>query len=77
MSKKGHNPGPIPPGNQSPAGPGYTPGKDDEEPAGGETNGGASFQEQDPKRRLGDYGTTGEHPRQQPSRLNDGETHNK
>ena len=36
---------------------------------------GAPFQEQDAKRRLGDFSGAGEHPRQQPSQLNDGNTH--
>jgi hypothetical protein len=72
MSKKNHNPGPVPPGNQSQAGPSYTPGQDDEQDAAGAPDG-APFQEQDPKRRLGGFGTTGEHPRQQPGRLNDGD----
>lgn len=74
MSKKQHNPGPIPPGNQTPAGPAYTSGKNDEAPTPG-ANGGAPFEEQDPQRRLGGYGTAGEHPIQQPGRLNDGGTH--
>ena len=37
----------------------------------------ASAQEQGPKRRLGDYTGTGEHPRQQPSQLNDGNQHSR
>jgi hypothetical protein len=72
MSKKHHGgPAPVPPGNQSPAGPGSV----GDEPSNAEENAGAGFQEQDPKRRLGDYGGAGEHPRQQPGRLNDGDVH--
>lgn len=75
MSKKSHNPGPIPPGNRSPAGPGYTPGKDDEQPPAGDAGGGSSFQDQDAQRRLGNFETAGEHSRQQPGRQNDGDVH--
>lgn len=70
MSKKHKGgPGPIPPANQphQPESP-ETP----ESPHPDE-----KFQEHDPKRRLGDYTATGEHARQQPSSLNDGETHSK
>jgi len=78
MSKKHHGgPGPVPPGNRSQGGTKY-----DAEPAGppGQAdyeNADASFQEQDPKRRLGDFSGAGEHPRQQPSDLNDGTKHSK
>lgn len=62
MSKKHKGgPGPIPKGNQSPAGPLH----DDPEPAADAPEGAAAT-EQDPKRRLGDYSTAGEHPIQQP-----------
>ena len=76
MSKKHHGgPAPVPPENQPKAGPSPAPGEP--EPAGSDENAGAPFQEQDPKRRLGGYGGTGEHPRQQPGALNDGDTHSK
>ncbi|MBN9119627.1 MAG: hypothetical protein J0I06_10815 [Planctomycetes bacterium] len=77
MSKKHHGgPAPVPPGNRSTAGPAHAPGADEaQEPANSDQNGGAPFQDQDEKRRLGDFETAGEHSRQQPSRLNDGETH--
>ena len=76
MSKKHHGgPGPVPPGNRSNAGPAHTPGTDDQEPVNTAENQGESFQEQDPKRRVGDFETAGEHARQQPGRLNDGNTH--
>ncbi|MBA4064047.1 MAG: hypothetical protein C0501_10110 [Isosphaera sp.] len=73
MSKKKHSPGPVPPGNRPQAGPGYSPGQEDEQdlPAGPDS--GAGFQEQDPQRRLGGFETAGEHSRQQPGRLNDGD----
>jgi len=62
--------GPVPPGNQPHAGP---PGASDEAAQQGPQGGAevASFQEQDPKRRLGDYSGAGEHPYQQPGGLND------
>jgi hypothetical protein len=76
MSKKHHGgPAPVPPGNKPQGGPGGPVGGD--EPTENDTNGGAPFQEQDEKRRLGGYGTAGEHPIQQPGRLNDGDTHSK
>jgi len=74
VKKKHHNPGAVPPGNKPHAGPGL--GQDEADNyEGGEENAGASFQEQDPKRRLGDFSGAGEHSRKQPSRLNDGDTH--
>jgi hypothetical protein len=74
MSKKNHNPGPVPPGNR-PAGPGGQQGQGTGQDDVGDENTSASFQEQDPERRLGNFGGAGEHPRQQPGRLNDGDTH--
>jgi hypothetical protein len=61
---------PVPPGNQAQSGP---PDASDQaaqqgEQAAGE---GASFQEQDPKRRLGDFTGAGEHSHQQPGGRND------
>jgi hypothetical protein len=69
--KKKHGTAPVPPGNQPKAGP----------PELGEVNGGAQagggspFQDQDPKRRLGGFESAGEHSRQQPSQINDGQHH--
>ena len=75
MSKKHHGgPAPVPPGNRPPGG---TPGTDPDAATAGDTNSGASFQDQDAKRRLGNYSGAGEHPRQQPGALNDGDTHSK
>lgn len=63
MSKKNHIPAPVPPGNRSPAG-----GSDqtDQDQPDNVDRTGTGFQEEDPKRRLGDFTGTGEHARQQP-----------
>ena len=62
MSKKHKSgPAPTPKGNQSQSGP-QKPG---EEPIALAPEG-APASEQDPKRRLGNYGTAGEHPIEQP-----------
>lgn len=62
MSKKHKGgPAPIPKGNQSNAGPQQPiPGKMTPAPAG------APASEHDPKRRLGNYATAGEHAIEQP-----------
>lgn len=71
MNKKHHGgPAPIPPGNRPHNGPVVGPDAGDVDAV----DTGAAFDEQDPQRRLGDYGTAGEHPRQQPGPLNDGGT---
>lgn len=73
MNKKHHGgPGPVPPGNRPHTGPTAPGGGDD---STSDINSGASFQDQDAKRRLGDYSGAGEHPRQQPGQLNDGDRH--
>jgi len=63
MSKKNHSPGPVPPGNRSNGGLDETGG-----PATEQTppDDGTGFQEQDPKRRLGNFTGAGEHSIQQP-----------
>jgi hypothetical protein len=69
MSQKHHAPGPVPPGNR-PA----TPFNDrpDMDPTEEPTNqDGTGFQEEDPKRRLGDFTGKGEHSIQQPGGKND------
>ena len=73
MSKKNHAPGPVPPGNRSGG------GTTDPDAPGVGSGGrrGAPFSEEDPKRRLGGYEGTGEHARQQPGPLNDGDKHSK
>ena len=76
MSKKHHGgPAPVPPGNQPHAGPPNAAGEPPVTEGGEDT--GASFQEQDVQRRLGNFSGAGEHPRQQPGRANDGDTHSK
>ena len=79
MSKKHHGgPAPVPPGNRPQSGPPSPTGEDEKQEPGTEPNaGGVGFQEQDPKRRLGDHTGAGEHPIQQPGRLNDGDTHSR
>jgi hypothetical protein len=68
-------PAPIPPGNRPHVGPqSADPGKSATEEV---ENTGVGFQEQDPQRRLGGYGGAGEHPRQQPGGLNDGDVHSR
>jgi hypothetical protein len=73
MARKKHNPGPIPAGNKSHSGPPYQrPDEDEAEP--GKTGEGSTeaFQEEDPKRAIGDYTGTADHARQQPGPRNDG-----
>lgn len=68
--KHGH---PIPSGNQPQAGPPV------EAELGQQTGtgGGSPSQELDPKRRFGDYEGAGEHSRQQPGPINDGQQHSR
>ncbi len=69
MSKKHHGgPGAVPAGNRPHAGPSYTP--DTEVPADTQKGGEVAAQEQDPKRRLGDFTGTGEHSIEQPGGKN-------
>jgi len=63
----------VPPANQPQAGPPATTGTGEQAHGGG----GAGFQEQDAKRRLGGFESAGEHARQQPSSLNDGQKHSR
>jgi hypothetical protein len=73
MSKKHHGgPAPVPPANRPQSGPPSPTGEDEKQQPGTDETGGVGFQEQDPKRRLGDYGGAGEHSIQQPGPLNDG-----
>jgi len=76
MAHKKKHAGPVPPDNQSQPGPAQIPGQSTptRPKSPGEVE---SSQEQDAKRRFGDFSGTGEHPRQQPSRLNDGEQHSR
>ena len=62
MSKKHKGgPAPVPRGNQSRSGPQKSARQDRPK-----TSQGAPASEQDAKRRLGNYGTAGEHPIEQP-----------
>ncbi len=64
MNKKHHKPAPIPPDNRPANGPAGTP---DNQPAERTSPAdGTGFDEQDPKRRLGDFTGAGEHSIQQP-----------
>ena len=67
MSHKKKHAGRVPPGNQPKAGLPAPAGQEPEQVAGGR----APAQEQDPKRRLGNYAGAGEHPYQQPGGRND------
>ena len=76
MAHKKKFAGHVPPANQSKMGPSA--------PAAAATKKAAAAhgqaegpQAQDPKRRLGDFEGAGEHARQQPTRLNDGNQHSR
>jgi len=70
MSKKHHG-APIPPGNRPKAGTSSKPGQEVEEPGGVQKGGEVtSQQEEDPKRRLGDFTGKGEHSIQEPDGKN-------
>ena len=76
MSKNHHGgPGPVPPGNRPSAGPTPATPDDANAPLPEDKDAGAPFEEQDPKRRLGNYQSAGEHAIQQPGHKNDGGTH--
>lgn len=68
MSQKHHAPGPVPPGNRPAGASDGRPGSDPSETPTDQD--GTGFQEQDPKRRLGDYEGKGEHAIQQPGGKN-------
>ena len=70
MAHKKKHINPVPLGNQSHGGPADASG--DAAPTAEEaTGGGAPFQQEDPKRRLGDFTGKGEHSIQQPGGKND------
>lgn len=78
MSKNHHGgPAPVPPGNRPHTGPGLPPGGEGSGNNPGSGDEGAGFGEQDPQRRSGGYSNAAQHPRQQPGRLNDGDTHSR
>ncbi len=68
--------GPVPPDNQPHTGPADASGHPAE---GGQqgAGGGMPFQDQDAQRRLGNFEGRGEHSRQQPGPLNDGDKHSR
>jgi hypothetical protein len=76
MAHKKKNGGPVPRGNKSTMGPAWG-ANPKEEPVDQSPPEVGSAQEHDPKRRLGDFSGTAEHPRQQPTDLNDGNQHSK
>src|SRR4051812_14322357 len=65
-----HGPAPVPPANQSHMGPGKGDSSDKDKQEVPDESTSAS-QEQDPKRRFGDYESAGGHPYVQPGGLND------
>jgi hypothetical protein len=69
MAHKKKHGNPVPPANRPAVGPpeAQQTGHGGQGPAPEVT----SFQEQDPKRRLGDFSGAGQHPYQQPGGLND------
>jgi hypothetical protein len=76
MSRHKKHTHPVPPANRPPASP-PTAEDPSQTPDRHEPTDGASFQEQDPQRRLGDFEGSGEHSRQQPGRANDGDIHSR
>jgi len=70
MAHKKKHGGPVPAGNQPQAGPGVTPGQSGQEGQQAAAQG-APINEQDPKRRLGNFEGAGEHSYQQPGGKND------
>jgi hypothetical protein len=70
MAHKKKHSGPVPRGNQAHTGPSYEPDQEVQQPQQHQAEV-ASPQEQDPKRRLGDFTGTGEHSFQQPGGRND------
>ena len=69
MAHKKKHSGPVPPANQPQAGP---PGSiNASQQADADTSSGAPFEDQDAKRRLGNFEGAGEHAYQQPGGKND------
>jgi hypothetical protein len=72
MAHKKRRQAPVPPGNRPQGGPpGAQPDTIGNQPNIPNTGNEGGFQEQDPKRRLGNYGGAGEHPVQQLGGKND------
>jgi len=73
MSKKSHSPGPVPAGNRPQAGKSYSADDQDQAEPGKEGEGSnEAFQEEDPKRAIGDYTGRADHSRVEPGPRNDG-----
>jgi hypothetical protein len=72
--KKGHSPGPVPAGNRTHFGPGAETSLPMDEAAAGEA---PADEQQDPKRRLGNFEGKGEHAFVQPGGKNDAQRNNK
>ena len=72
MSKKHHSPGPIPSGNRSRSGKSNQSPDEEQKLKKEGVGSNEAFQEEDPKRRMGDFTGTADHSRQQPGPLNDG-----
>ncbi len=68
-------PGPVPPANRPHAGPTDETGEPLQEDSSGQSN--EHFQEQDPKRRFGDFTEKGKHSLQEPGPANEGNVHHK
>jgi hypothetical protein len=68
MAHKKKHGNPVPPANQPQTGPPSARQAQTARQSAAEV---ASFQEQDQKRRLGDFSGAGQHPYQQPGGLND------
>jgi len=66
--KKKHGATPVPRGNRAKSAPNSAANQPE---ATAKASGNAGFQEQDPKRRLGNFSGAGEHPYQQPGGRND------
>ncbi len=62
---------PVPPGNRTAGEPGNDGNTIQQNKDKADSKSGAPFQDQDPKRRLGDYDGAGEHAIQQPGGKND------
>jgi hypothetical protein len=74
MAHKKKHGTPVPPGNRPQVGPADATANQQGAPGGA---GGSPFQDQDAKRRIGDFEGAGEHARQQPSAINDGQQHSR
>jgi hypothetical protein len=72
MSKKNHNPGPVPAGNRPKTGASFEEPNPDESEKAVTSQSETGLQKEDPKRRMGDFTGKADHARQQPGPKNDG-----